>query len=131
MAGVIGGKFYLAGGTLNGSLDPNLALHVYTPASNSWATKAPLPSKQQHAAGGALLGKLYVAGGVNFTAPGVPPIGTNRAYDPATNSWATKAPMLTPRFYTAGTNAGGLLWVISGFATTTTGRSTKNEAYTP
>jgi N-acetylneuraminic acid mutarotase len=129
VAGVIGGKFYLAGGTADGALNPNLALHVYDPASNSWATRAPLPSKQQEAAGAALLGKLYVAGGINFTAPGVPPIPTVRAYDPATNSWATKAAMPTPRYYAAGVNAGGLLWVISGFGSG--GNSTKVEAYTP
>ena len=129
VAGVIGGKFYLAGGSADGMLTPNLALHVYDPATNSWATRAPLPSKQQNAAGAALLGILYVAGGIDFTAPGVPPITTTRAYDPATNSWGTRASMPTDRFYAAGVNAGGQLWVISGFGTG--GHSTKNEAYTP
>lgn len=129
VAGVIGGKFYLAGGTADGALNPNLALHVYDPGTNSWVTRAPLPSKQQHAAGAALLGKLYVVGGIDFTAPGVPPIQTLRAYNPATNSWATMASMPTPRFYAAGANAGGKLWVISGFGMG--GSSTKVEAYTP
>ena len=131
VAGVISGKFYLAGGTLNPSLDPNLALHVYTPSTNSWATRAPLPSKQQNAAGGVLQGKLYVAGGIDFTPPGggIPQaIPTVRSYDPTTNTWTNKAPMLTPRFYAAGTAGGGLLWVIAG---SSGGSSTKNEAYTP
>ena len=129
VAGVIGGKFYLVGGSVNGTLTPNLALHVYDPATNSWTTRTPLPSKQQNAAGGALLGKLYVAGGIDFTAPGVPPIATVRAYDPTTNTWSARASMLTPRFYAAGVNAGGKLWVISGFGSG--GNSTKNEAFTP
>lgn len=129
VAGVIGGKFYLAGGTADGMLTPNLALHVYHPATNSWSTKASLPSKQQEATGGAQLGKLYVAGGINFTAPGVPPIATVRAYDPATNSWSAKAAMLTPRFYAGGASAAGLVWVISGNGNS--GNSTKVEAYTP
>jgi N-acetylneuraminic acid mutarotase len=133
VAGVIAGKFYLAGGTLNSSLDPNLALHVYTPATNSWATRAPLPSKQQNAAGGALLGKLYVAGGIDFTPPGggLPvAIPTVRAYDPGTNSWSNKASMPTPRYYAAGTNAAGQIWVISGSGQSSEARN-KNEAYTP
>lgn len=129
VAGVVGGKFYLAGGTADGVLTPNLALHVYNPATNSWATKASLPSKHQNAAGGALLGKLYVAGGANFTMLGAPPIGTVRAYDPATNTWGTRAPMLTHRYYATGVNAGGKLWVISGWSAG--GNSTKVEAYTP
>jgi N-acetylneuraminic acid mutarotase len=132
VAGVIAGKFYLAGGTLNSSLDPNLTLHAYTPATNSWATRASLPSKQQFAAGGALQGKLYVAGGVDFTPPGggLPrAMSTVRAYDPATNSWSTKASMPTARYYAAGTNAGGSIWVISGSGSTAAG--TRNEAYTP
>jgi N-acetylneuraminic acid mutarotase len=129
VAGVIAGKFYLAGGTADNALNPNLALHVYTPATNSWATRAPLPSKHQYAAGGALDGKLYVAGGANFDLLGAPPIGTVRVYDPGTNAWATKVSMLTPRYYAAGINAGGLIWVISGWAAS--GRSTKVEAYTP
>ena len=129
VSGVIGGKFYLVGGSANAFLSPNLALHVYTPASNSWSTKASLPSKQQNAAGGALGGRLWVAGGIDFTAPGVPPIPTLRVYDPATNTWSTRASMLTPRFYATGVNAGSKLWVISGFGES--GNSTKVEAYTP
>jgi N-acetylneuraminic acid mutarotase len=129
VAGVIGGKFYLAGGNVNAALAPNLALHVYDPGTNSWATKAWLPSKQQYASGGALSGKLYVAGGANFDILGAPPISTVRAYNPATNSWSTKAALPTPRYYTTGVNAGGKLWVISGWAAG--GHSTKVEAYTP
>jgi N-acetylneuraminic acid mutarotase len=127
VAGVIGGKFYLAGGTKDGVLTPNLALHVYDPATNTWATKASLPSKQQGAAGGAQLGKLYVAGGVDLTAGEM--FATVRAYDPATNTWTAKAPMLTPRSSAAGASAGGLVWVISGSGES--GESNKVEAYTP
>lgn len=129
VAGVISGKFYLAGGTADGALNPNFALHVYDPGTNSWSTKAQLPAKHQNAAGGALLGKLYVAGGINFSVPGTIPVSAVRAYDPATNTWSSKALMLTPRHYAAGVNAGGKLWVISGFGAG--GISTKNEAYTP
>jgi N-acetylneuraminic acid mutarotase len=129
VAGVIGGKFYLAGGTKDGALTPNLALHVYDPATNSWATKASLPTKQQNATGGAQLGKLYVVGGINFTAPGVPPIATVRAYNPANNTWTPRAGMLTPRFYAASASAFGLVWVIGGSGAG--GPSTKLEAYTP
>jgi N-acetylneuraminic acid mutarotase len=129
VGGVIGGKFYLAGGTIDNSTTPNLALHVYNPALNAWVARAPLPSPQQNTAGGALLGKLYLAGGTDFTQPGFPTIATVRSYDPGSNTWSTRAPMLTARESAAGTNSGGKLWIISGFSDA--GRSTKNEAYTP
>jgi N-acetylneuraminic acid mutarotase len=129
VGGVIGGKFYLVGGTANNTLSPNLQLHVYDPGSNSWGAKAWLPSKQQNAAGAALNGRLYVAGGINFDTPLTPAISSLRSYNPGPNSWSTVAPMPTPRFYAAGVNAGGKLWVISGNANG--GNSTKVEAYTP
>jgi len=131
VGGVIAGKFYLAGGTSNSTLSPNLQLHVYDPGSNSWGAKAWLPSKQQNGAGAALSGRLFVAGGINFDAPLTPAISTLRAYypDPGGNFWTSVAPMPTPRFYAAGVNAGGKLWVISGNGNS--GNSTKVEAYTP
>jgi hypothetical protein len=62
--------------------------------------------------GGALDGKLYVPGGANFDMLGAPPIGRVRVYDPGANAWTTKASMLRPRYYAAGINPGGLIWVI-------------------
>lgn len=129
VSGVIAGKFYLAGGGAATTFVPNYSLHVYTPATNSWATRASLAGRHQNAAGAALKGKLYLAGGADYFAAGSPPIGTLRVYDPATNTWATKVPMTTPRHSAAGINAGGALWVISGWAST--GRSTKVEMYEP
>ena len=129
VGGVINSKFYLVGGSSDAFLTPNLALHVYDPGTNSWSTKASLPSKQQNAAGAVVSGKLYVVGGINFTAPGAPPIATVRAYNPASNSWETKASMITPRHYHAGVHSGNKLWAISGFGAG--GYSTKVEAYTP
>jgi N-acetylneuraminic acid mutarotase len=107
----------------------SLSLAAYDPATNSWSTKASLPSKQQYAAGAAFSGKLYVAGGANFDVLGVPAYSTVMAYDPTTNTRSAKAGMLTPRYYAAGVNAGSKLWVISGWGAG--GNSSKNEAYTP
>ncbi len=72
-AGVIGGKFYVAGGL--GSTD----LDVYDPATDRWRTRAPIP-KAGRAIGTALAGKLYVVVGLDAY-----------VYDPATNRWSTIA----------------------------------------
>ncbi len=72
-AGVISGKFYVAGGL--GSTD----LDVYDPATDTWRTQAPIP-KAGRAIGTALGGKLYVV------------VGTDAyVYDPGTNRWSAIA----------------------------------------
>lgn len=76
-AGVIGGKWYVVGG-FNGSA-PVAALDVYDPATDTWTTRAPIPTAGQ-AIGTALQGKLYVVAGSNAY-----------VYDPGTNKWSSIA----------------------------------------
>lgn len=60
-SGVINGKLYLAGGTDNTG-SPTGQLQVYTPGTNSWAIKAPMPSRN-FPAGSEANGLFYVLGG--------------------------------------------------------------------
>jgi N-acetylneuraminic acid mutarotase len=111
-SGVIGGKFYVAGGESTfGFLD------VYDPATNSWSTRASMPVAMQHGGGAVVNGKLYVLGG---EAEGSPVWNNVHVYDPATNSWsvATQLPLernlnsvafLNGAIYVIGGNAGGLV----------------------
>jgi N-acetylneuraminic acid mutarotase len=123
-AGVIGGKFYLAGG-LGDGFQINQSLHVFNPATNTWATRAPIPSVQANGNFGVLNGKLYAAGGADENI-----VGTVWAYTPGTNSWASKAPLPTARYDAAGVAAGGLFFVLGG--SLPSGSPTDvNEAYTP
>ncbi len=55
-------------------------------------------------------GKLFAAGGSDVTGA----VAKLEVYDPATNTWATKASMPTARFDAAGDGGGGLLFVIGG-----------------
>ena len=79
--GVIDGKFYVAGG-LNG-FQPVADLDVYDPAMNTWRTLAPLPTAGA-AIGAVLQNRLFVVSGSGGTLH-------TYAYNPGTNSWATKA----------------------------------------
>ena len=72
-AGVIGGKFYVAGGVGSTHLD------VYNPATDSWTTRAPIPKAGQ-AIGAALDGKLYAVVGLDAY-----------VYKPGTNRWSAIA----------------------------------------
>ncbi len=123
VVGVIDGKLYVAGG--EGSSEVLSTLHVYDPSADAWLqSKANMPEGRVAAAGRVLNGKLYVVGG---RGPGAP--GLTQVYNPVTNSWATKAPMLTPRFSAAAATAGGLLYVLGGVEGLSYANT--NEVYIP
>ena len=83
--GVIGGKFYLTGGSS--------ALEVYDPASNTWTTRAPLPRRRWLGASAALGGELYVIGGFIERGNGtIEAIRTVSVYNPGSNTWRRAAP---------------------------------------
>lgn len=88
--GVIGGKFYVAGGSDQ--------VDVYDPATNTWTTKAPMPRRRWLGAAAALGGKLYVFGGFQDAPDGETSIvRTTIVYDPSTDTWTNKAPMPTAK----------------------------------
>jgi len=57
-------------------------------------------------------GVLYAVGGF---IPYVGAVGTVEAYDPATNTWTTKAPMQIPRDYLAAGVVNGVLYAVGGY----------------
>jgi N-acetylneuraminic acid mutarotase len=108
----INGKLYAAGGASVG-FNPVVQvkiLQAYNPATNTWAKLTPLPAATSYACGGAINGKLYVAGG--FANSGT--LNTLHVYDPVTNAWSTLAPMPTARFGCAAGVINGRLYVAGG-----------------
>ncbi|MGH7801012.1 MAG: Kelch repeat-containing protein [Thermodesulfobacteriota bacterium] len=115
------GKLYVAGGFLNGCPDDVVnspgTMGVYDPATDTWTTKAPMPTPREGAMAAALNGKLYVVGGLIhycFVSDGVW-TGTLEVYDPATDTWTTKAPMPTARGFFGVGVMNGKLYAIGGF----------------
>ncbi|MBI4727901.1 MAG: hypothetical protein HY775_00120 [Acidobacteria bacterium] len=97
----IGGTFYVSHGSLPGAAgaDSNL-MSAYTPATDTWTTLSPAPTGRAELGGAAAGGIFYAIGGRNKAvgAPcGTPVCDTVEAYNPVTNTWATKAPMPTAR----------------------------------
>jgi N-acetylneuraminic acid mutarotase len=77
-------------------------------AENTWVSAAPMHKARENLGVTAVNGKIYAIGGDTLSGPwtysmgfsgatagGV--VGTNEEYDPATNTWTFKTPMLTPR----------------------------------
>jgi N-acetylneuraminic acid mutarotase len=118
VAGAIGGKFYLAGGTKMG--DPTGSLQVYDPATNKWTNKASMPEPRSEAAGAVINGKLYVAGGQGTAL---------LVYNSSTDTWTRKAAM-AERHSDAGASAGGRFYVVGG-QNSSQPTLRRVEAYTP
>lgn len=112
--GVINGLLYVVGGANgtrpNGTGGNNEA---YDPTSNTWSTKASMPTPRV-TGGGVVNNILYVVGG--NPGDGTGSTAVLEAYDPATDTWTTKAPMPTARsdFVTGVVN--GILYVVGGYA---------------
>jgi len=96
----------------------------YDPATDEWKELAPMPTKRGAASAAAVGGKLYVTGGANGL-PGVADttihparahnvMATVEEYDPATNSWRSRRPMLLARNHHATAGVGDKLYVVGG-----------------
>jgi hypothetical protein len=107
-AGVVNGVLYAVGGPgSTGQL-----VEAYDPSTNTWTTKAPMPTARHGLAAGVVNGVLYAVGGANFSS-GIA-VQTVEAYDPSTNTWTTKAPMSTARYGLAAGVVNGVLYAVGG-----------------
>jgi N-acetylneuraminic acid mutarotase len=102
-------------------------------AENTWFSAAPMHEARENLGVTAVNGKIYAIGGDTLSGPwtysmgfsgkttgGV--VGTNEEYDPATNTWTFKTPMLTPRTGFAIASYGNKVYCIGG--------ATSNDIYT-
>jgi N-acetylneuraminic acid mutarotase len=128
VAVALGDKIYVIGGAVPGpgqsAVHPARphtsvgAVEEYDPASNTWRSRAPMPTPRNHAVGGAINGKIYVASGrvgAAFISGGSSNIGVIEAYDPASDSWSQGlARMAQARSAGAGAVFGGRLYITGG-----------------
>ncbi|MGZ8385340.1 MAG: Kelch repeat-containing protein [Nitrospira sp.] len=135
-AASLDGKIYVVGGfekpslgnVLNFAITPSV--EVYDPATDRWTSKAPLPVGLHHVGIGAVDRQLYVIGG--YTKSGLSvwnPVATVYVYDPATDRWTERAPMLTARGALSVTEHEGKLYAIGGYDRK--GNNAQVEVYDP
>ena len=84
---------------------------VYDPKTDTWQTKAPMPTIRYGISANVVNGKIYLIGGKNASGW---IDGVNEVYDPETNSWTTKASMPTPVYYYASTVVDNKIYIIGG-----------------
>ena len=119
MAVGINGKVYVIGGETSTSGLANQGIYLdtvyeYDPAGDSWTELPDLPTQRNHLAAGAIAGKLYVAGGRFGGGVGSEMTAIVEVYDPATNTWGSRAPMPTPRGGVNGIAVNGCLYTFGG-----------------
>jgi autotransporter-associated beta strand protein len=124
--GVINGLLYVVGGYNSSETSVVGTLEVYDPVSNSWTTKAAMPTARAYLSVEVLNGILYAVGGVNNNSVY---LNTVEAYDPATNTWTTKATMPTARGFLSAAGLNGILYAIGGWDATKSFATV--EAYDP
>src|SRR5690349_21754739 len=73
--------------------DMEMAAAVAAP-TNVWTARAAMPTARTAHAVGVVNGVIYAVGG---TRDNIKPLATLQAYDPATNTWVTKAALPKPR----------------------------------
>src|SRR5882672_4317555 len=120
VGGAVGGKIYVVSGRVGGAFISGGSSNVgvteaYDPATDSWSQGlARMANARSAGAGGVWGGRLYITGG-EYQDPGM--MATFRsleAYDPATNTWQTLAPMPVSRHGLAGAVVGNRLHMVSG-----------------
>lgn len=122
--GVISGALYAFGGQVYDTDTTNYTqvnkLETYDPATNLWTlvtSPTTTPAARSGHAVAVVNGKLYVIGGQVLTTPSgtaITTLGSVEEFDPASNVWAVKTPMPTPR---SGLDAGvvnGKIYAIGG-----------------
>jgi len=124
-----GDKIYVIGGVslLPGSTDIAMSFNTpqasvgtveeYDPATNTWRERSPMPSPRNHAAIGAVNGKIYVIGGrvgAAFIALATD-VSVVEEYDPATDKWsAPRTRMPTARSALGAGVINGRIYVAGG-----------------
>jgi N-acetylneuraminic acid mutarotase len=98
-ASLVNGKIYVIGGADSNDLIPLVEVDVYDLMTDNWTTVKNLPTPRMNLQAVVLNGIIYTIGGHRGNAGGELGVKTVESYDPATDTWATKADMIYPRKY--------------------------------
>jgi hypothetical protein len=123
-------KIYCIGGyTSNGTVTG--VNEVYDPETDMWENKAPMPTARGWLEANVANGKIYLIGGYvpDNSSFGYSISNLNEVYDPATNSWTTKALMPTAASDYVSAVVDNKLFVIGGQSETP--HSNLNQIYNP
>jgi N-acetylneuraminic acid mutarotase len=116
-----GGLVHVVGGRFN-TFQYNTDLHhVYLPQRDTWEERAPLPTARSGHGMVVYRGRFFCMGGEGGIIErgrtlDAKVFGQMESYDPATNTWQSHAPMITPRHAVAAVTIGDWVYVAGGGA---------------
>ena len=88
---------------------------VYDPATDTWENRTPMPTPRHRLGANVVDGKIYIIGGYDRSLPyGGDATAINEVYDPETDTWSTKAPMLAEKCDYASAVVGDKIYIIGG-----------------
>jgi N-acetylneuraminic acid mutarotase len=88
---------------------------VYDPATDTWENRTPMPTPRHRLGANVVDGKIYIIGGYDRSLPyGGDATVINEVYDPETDTWSTKAPMLAEKCDYASAVVGDKIYIIGG-----------------
>jgi N-acetylneuraminic acid mutarotase len=115
----VDGKIYAIGGRVgscySGGWSSNVWMNeAYDVATNTWATRAPMPTARSGTGIATVDGKIHVLGGEGWIDDFGGVFRAHEVYDPKTNSWSRAARMITPRHGFAAAEIGKIIYAVSG-----------------
>jgi N-acetylneuraminic acid mutarotase len=121
--GVVNNVLYAIGGINTRSSSPpsygGLAtVEAYDPATDTWVTKAPMPTARHLLTVGVVNNVIFAIGGGGEYMSLPMAMTTVEAYDPATDTWVTKAPMPRAHFMGLASDVvDNVVYVVAGDST--------------
>ena len=87
-------------------------MHVYDPATGTWAARANMPTARALFGASAVGGTIYAIGGTTI---GLDKLAVVEAYDTVTDTWTRRADMPTPRNALSTAVVDGKVYAIGGW----------------
>ncbi len=114
-AAAVNGRVYAIGGASGGGSGDNTttANEEYDPVTNTWRSRAGMPTARGGLRAAAVDGKIYAIGG-GYRDTSYHLLGTNEEYDPVTNTWRSRAGMPTAREAFAIAAVNGKIYALGG-----------------
>ena len=127
--GASGGTLYVVGGRRGGITTQAPTVYAYTPGG-AWTERAAMPTARGGTACGIADERIVVVGGEGNAAAASGVFPQAEVYDASTNTWATLAPMPTPRHGMGAAVIDGKLYVPGGATTQGFGAVATHELLT-
>jgi N-acetylneuraminic acid mutarotase len=111
---VVNGKVYVIGGAVIAYDAPLSTIEEYNPSTDTWTRKSDMPTPRVCVSTSTVNGKIYAIGGSPGYDQWYQGLTTVEEYDPATDTWAKKSDMLSPRTYFSTCVVNGRIYAIGG-----------------